>query len=98
MARPNPDAIRDLVEGLDPGFAETVARWEIDIGEDWLGEPAVHVTIVFKDARIRDVWKSKDDYRKRLERALRNYLPEHYPFIVFSAESVALNPEEPARA
>jgi hypothetical protein len=98
MARPDPGAIRELAIGLDPELAESVSRWEIDVGEDWLGEPAIHVAIVLKDSEVRRVWRARDEFRNRLRDELRAFAPDYYPFIRFDAESVALNPEEPARA
>jgi hypothetical protein len=98
MVRPDVDAIRELAIDLDPELANAVARWEIEVGEDWLGGPAIHLTIVFKDSEIRRVWKSRGAYRERLRDELLAMAPEHYPFIRFSAESEALNPDQPVQA
>jgi hypothetical protein len=98
MARPDPDAIRKLAIELDPELAKSVSRWEIEVGEDWLGEPAIHVAIVLKDEDIRRLWKSRDAFRDRLRDALREFAPDYYPFIRFDAESVSLGPTQPARA
>ena len=99
MARPRAEDIREIAIALDPEFAEAVSRWDIRVGEDWRGEPGVFVTIVLRDDGARAVWPTRDGYRTRLLQALLEALPEDYfPFISFSAESIALNPEIPVRA
>jgi len=98
MVRPDSEEIRRLAIELGPEVADAVSRWEIRVGDDWLGEPAIFVTVVFKDSQIHRAWKIRRPFRERLHDALLQRFPEYYPFIGFSAESVAINPEEPAKA
>ncbi len=95
MITPNPDAIRAFAANLDPRFAENVSRWDVVVGEDWTGEPAIFVTIVLKDATIHSAWKTRGPYREQLFESLLREMPGYYPFIDFSAESDAVNPEKP---
>lgn len=98
MGRPDPEEIRRLAIELGPELADAVSRWEITVGLDWLGEPSIDMIVVFKDSDIRRVWKIRRPFQERLFRALLDRYPDYYPFIAFSAESVAINPEEPARS
>jgi hypothetical protein len=98
MPQPDVDEIREFAVRLDPDLAKAVSRWEIEVGEDWLGELAIHVAVVFKDSEIRRVWTKREAFRKRLREGLRALAPDCYPFVRFDAESVALDPEQPARA
>jgi len=99
MSHPDPEEIRKAAIEVDPEFAKAVARWEIEVGEDWRGEPAVFVVIVLRDADVARVWRTRDAFRRRLRERLFELLPEeYYPFITFSAESESLDPRAAAIA
>ena len=98
MSDPTAEQIRDFAIRLDPSFAEAVGRWEIAVGEDSYGKPGLFITIVLRDATIRTAWKARDAFRWRLFDALLAEVPGYYPFIGFSAESIAINPESPVPA
>ena len=97
MAAPKPEDILKIATELDPDFAPFVSRWDIDVGEDWTGDPAVHVVVVLKDATIRAAWKIRVPYREELFETLLERVPGYFPYVGFSAESEAINPEEPVR-
>lgn len=93
MSRPSPEAVREAAIAVDPEFAKSVARWEIEVGEDWLGKPAVFVKVVLRDRSLASVWDSLLTRRRRLVEQLLAVLPDAYfPYVSFSAESVALYP------
>jgi len=95
---PTVEQIRETAIAIDPKFAKAVARWDIEVGRDWQGDPGVFVIIVLKDSEAHRVWESRRDYKDRLRNRLWAMLPEGYfPYITYSAESVALDPEIPAR-
>ncbi len=98
MSRPTPLEIHDIAANLDPEFAKAVSRWEVSVGEDSTGDPAIFVTVVFRDTAIHDAWKSRISYRDELFETLIDTYPDYYPFVGFSAESEAINPEQPVRA
>jgi hypothetical protein len=86
------DEIRERLIALDQEKAKDVSRWEIKVGEDSLGEPAVFVTVVFRDDRAHAGWVSWTDYRHAIERRLRSLLPPYWPYVWPSAESVMTDP------
>jgi hypothetical protein len=96
--RPTVDDVREIALSLDPGFNRVVSRWEIEVGEDWLGEPGIFVKIVLRDSDLHAIWKSRIAFRNSLRRRLLDLYPDYFPFITFSAESIAINPEQPATA
>ncbi len=98
MSRPTPLEIHEVAANLDPEFAKAVSRWEVSVGEDSTGDPAIFVTIVFRDAAIHAAWPGRAAFRDRLRDLLFDIAPGYYPFIGFSAESEAINPEQPVRA
>jgi hypothetical protein len=91
------DTVRDVALSLDPDMTAAASRWDVRVGQDWMGNPAVFVTLVFRDDAIGKVWRRREDYRRALRDRLFELLPEdYYPFIGFSAESVALDPDKVA--
>lgn len=93
MATITEDEIRAELIALDPERAADVSRWDVEIGEDSVGGPAVFVTVVYRDDRLYGAWPSHGEYRKRIEARLDEVAPERWPFVWFSAESVAIDPE-----
>jgi hypothetical protein len=92
MERMTADEIRERLIALDPVRAKDVSRWEIKIGEDSLGEPAVHVTVVYRDDRLYHAWPEQEKYRERLWDELVRLFPDRWPYVIASAESVDADP------
>ncbi|MFN0145703.1 MAG: hypothetical protein ACKVT1_04275 [Dehalococcoidia bacterium] len=93
MTLPTPEAIRDELVRLDPERAADVSRWEVEIGEDSVGDPAVFVTVVYRDDRLYAAWKRRREYTGLIEAGLTALLPGRWPYVTLSAESVAIDPE-----
>jgi hypothetical protein len=86
------DEIRERLIALDPEKAEDVSRWEIKLGEDSLGEPSIHVTLVYRDDRLYQAWPMQERYRQTLWEELIRMFPERWPYVLASAESVNADP------
>ncbi|MFN0093403.1 MAG: hypothetical protein ACKVVT_01320 [Dehalococcoidia bacterium] len=96
--RPSADDVRAFSQSLDPAFAENVSRWDVRVGEDHWGDPAIFVTAVLKDSHAHRAWGTLRGFEQRLFRALLERHPEYFPFVLFSAESEALDPLVPVKA
>ena len=92
MDRITPEAIKDRLVALDPEKAADVSRWEVEIGEDSVGDAAVFVTVVYRDDRSHAGWLTWTEYRHALEAQLRTLLPDHWPYVRPSAVSVETDP------
>ena len=95
MAWKTAEEIREALADIgDPA----IDRLDIEVRPDSTGEPAVFVTVVFKDADLYDGWLRRNDLRARLRKRLVEFVPELWPFVDFSAQTVAADPElAPAR-
>ena len=89
----NTETVRQRLAAIDHPLRDAVARWEITIGTDDTGEPAIDVVVVLYDADIRRVWRQRNILRDLVRDRLREIAPERWPYVTFSAESEALNPE-----
>ncbi|MFN0093604.1 MAG: hypothetical protein ACKVVT_02360 [Dehalococcoidia bacterium] len=76
-----------------PEFAGTVARWDVQIRDDWAGDPATEVTVIIKDADLRRAWPHRRKYGRSISEKLRELLPERFPYVWFQSESPDIDPE-----
>lgn len=90
------DDIRRRLADINDPLVGAVARWEVSFGVDDAGEPVVDVVIVLRDAELKRVWKRRGQLRQLVRARLQEDLPRRWPYVSFSAESEALNPEEAA--
>ena len=88
----------DIREALADISDPAIDRLDIEVRPDSTGEPAVFVTVVFRDADLREAWFRRNDLRARIRARLVEFVPELWPFVWFSAQTVAANPyAAPAR-
>ena len=92
MERITPEAIKDRLVALDPEKAADVSRWEVEIGEDSVGGPAVFVTVVYRDDRLHAAWSGHKAYQELLRQRLVDLLPDHWAYVRLSAESISADP------
>ena len=89
MAWKTVQEIRDALADInDPA----VDRLDIEVRPDSTGEPAVFVTVVFRDADLREGWLRRNDLRASIRARLVEFVPELWPFVWFSAQTAAANP------
>ncbi len=89
----SPDDVQRALEAIPDELRNAVSRWEIAIDEDWSGDPATHVRVLFKDAELIRAWPQRNRYRDRIRETLWNLLPDRIPYVLFSGETQAANPE-----
>jgi hypothetical protein len=91
----SPEELSQELARIDDPAASAVAEWQVRVDNDWSGDPAIHVVIVLRDERVRDVWPGRESLRTKARDLLRQLAPERWPFIAFSAQSDSLDPEMP---
>lgn len=92
----NVGKVRVEVLKVDSDYARAVSRFDIEVTDDSTGDPAIFVTVVFKDTDLYGAWPKRDAYREKIQDHLFEEWPDRYPYVTFSAESVAIDPEVPA--
>ena len=89
--------VRDEIEQVDDAFVNAVKRLDVEVHDDWAGDPGIFVTIVLKSRGIRRAWPKKESYRDTIQERLFKRWPESYPCIDFSAESNWIDPSPEPR-
>ena len=89
-SRSREDIRRALGVVTDPA----VKSLDVELGPDSSGEDAVFVTITFFDARLNEGWRRSEGLRAEIYTKLRELVPDLWPFVRFSAETVAAFPDE----
>ena len=98
MAEPTVKEVMREIAATDPDFEAGVSRFDVRVGEDSNGLPGIFIKVVLADKTIREYWPHRNAFKEALRRRLWKRFPDSFPFVWFSAESEAINPEVPASA
>src|SRR4051794_23084462 len=93
------DAVNELeqaIRGIDHPAVAAVAKWDVRLDEDWSGDPAVYITVTFKDSEIRRIWPTRNELRASIEAAATRLLPGRLVYVRLTAQSIAIDPDPPS--
>jgi hypothetical protein len=87
--------VREALRRSPPPEADAIARMDVSVREDSGGDPAVYATVVFHSSGARRAWPRRAEIERHVRDVLRRAVPDLWPYIGFSADDDALNPEAP---
>lgn len=87
MKKDEYETIRSVLAAIT--FPEGVVDWELELGEDWVGDPAAFVSIVVDDAVWDEAWIDAHSMpiRNAIYDAFAAAEIEHWPFVRFMLTS-----------
>jgi hypothetical protein len=91
------DRIKTALEQFEHPASVAVKRWEVTVGEDWIGEPAVFATAVLEESRTRAIWHMIHDFEREAELIVRGIAPDRWPVVRVTADDLAFDPDPPVR-
>ena len=86
------------LKAIDYPKMDAIDRWEVRLDEDWSGDPAVFVTITYKDAEIRDAWPTRNKLVDAVRSLAEAAFPDRWSYVDLTADSdIDPDPDPPRK-
>lgn len=88
----NADTIKAKLTGLALAEQSAIADWDVTVGSDSTGDPAVWVFVIVRDDRLADFEPTWNDARWRIKGAVSEVAPEAFTYVRMQLESEVEHP------